>query len=357
MSPDRSSELAALVGQPASPVRITREAVNRPMIGHWIEAMDDADPIYRSDAAARAVGLSGVVAPPTMLQAWTMPGLRNTLAREAARRSGTAERRTGHEAMMALLDEEGLTSVVATNSEQEYLRPLVPGERLIETQIIESITDEKATALGSGRFVTTRSDYVAVPDSLVTEDADPAALAAQGEPVGSMRFRMLKFRPRAAAPARPPESPAASAGGAPTRPRRPRPAVTPDNAFFYQGAGNGQLLIQRCANCGRLRHPPSPACGRCRSLDWDTVEASGRGQLYSFVVVHHPQVPAFDYPLPIALVALEEGTRLVANLEAVDPADLVIGMALEGRLVAVDDDLSLPVFRPAGTPVPDGGAR
>ena len=196
--------------------------------------------------------------------------------------------------------------------------------------------------------MTTRSDYVAVPDSAITDDADPAVLAAGGEPVGSMRFRMLKFRPPAVAPRIPAEAPA--------RPRRPRPAVTPDNAFFYQGAREGKLLIQRCAGCRTLRHPPSPACGRCRSLDWDTVEASGRGELYSYVVVHHPQVPAFEYPLPIALVALEEGTRLVANLEGVDPADLEIGMALEARLVPVDDDLSLPVFRPAGSSVPSDGA-
>jgi uncharacterized OB-fold protein len=330
-------------------VRITRESVNPAMIGHWIEAMDDANPVYRSEAEARAVGLPGVVAPPAMLQAWTMPGLRNTLAREAARLTGTAARRTAHEEMMALLDDEGLTSVVATNSEQEYLRPLVPGERLISIDVIESITDEKATALGSGRFVTTRADYVAVPDSAVTDDADPEALAAQGEPVGSMRFRFLKFRPRAQAPA---AAPAPEAGA---RARRPRPAITPDNAFFYEGARQGKLLIQRCATCGRLRHPPSPGCGQCHSLDWDTVEASGRGELYSFVVVHHPQLAAFDYPLPIALVALEEGTRLVANLEGVDPGDLEIGMALEARLVRLDDDLSVPVFRPAGTPVPSEG--
>jgi uncharacterized OB-fold protein len=57
-------------------------------------------------------------------------------------------------------------------------------------------------------------------------------------------------------------------------------------------------------------------------------------------------VPAFDYPLPIGLVALEEGTRLVANLEVDDPASLRIGMPLEARMVAFDDELTLPVFRP-----------
>ncbi len=86
----------------------------------------------------------------------------------------------------------------------------------------------------------------------------------------------------------------------------------------------------------------------CGSLDWDTVEASGRGTLYSFVVVHYPQVPAFEYPLPIGLVELEEGTRVVANLAEVATEDIEIGMALRAEFVDFDEDLSLPVFVPAG---------
>ena len=96
-----------------------------------------------------------------------------------------------------------------------------------------------------------------------------------------------------------------------------------------------------------LRHPPRPACAKCGSFEWDTVTASGRGTVYSFVVVHHPQVPAFDYPLPIAVVELEEGTRLVADLIGVDPAAVHIGMPVIVEMVAVDDELTLPMFRPA----------
>jgi uncharacterized OB-fold protein len=137
---------------------------------------------------------------------------------------------------------------------------------------------------------------------------------------------------------------AASTGEAP---RRPRPAITHDNAFFFEGARAGRLLVQRCTACGVLRHPPRPACSSCGSLEWDTVTASGRGTVYSFVVVHHPQVPGFDYPLPIAVVELEEGTRLVADLVGVDPADVRVGMPVVAELVAVDDELTLPMFRPA----------
>jgi uncharacterized OB-fold protein len=333
---DRSAELAALVGRPTGPPQLSPFAVNAPMIRHWVEAMGDLDPVYVSDDAARAAGLSGVIAPPTMLQAWTMVGLRATLERESARTEGARRSGSVHEEVMALFDDEGLTSVVATNCEQRYLRPLVIGDRLVASSTIESISDVKQTALGAGRFLTTRTDFVAVPDEQAGPGADPAALLASGEPVATMRFRLLRFRPR---PARAQQ---------PARPRRPRPAITEDNAFWFEGARQHRLLIQRCTSCGTLRHPPLPACGVCRSLEWDSVESAGQGELYSFVVIHHPQVPAFDYPLPIGLIALREGTRLVADLEGVDPSDLRIGMPVEAHFVAFDDELTLPVFRPAG---------
>jgi uncharacterized OB-fold protein len=158
--------------------------------------------------------------------------------------------------------------------------------------------------------------------------------AQHGEEVGVMDFRMLKFRPHAT-PAR--AQPA----------RRPRPGLTEDNRFFWEGVQAGRLLIQRCRGCGRLRHPPGPACPACRSLAWDTVESSGRGRVYSFVVAHHPPVPPFAYPHPIALVELEEGTRLVAELAGVAPDAIEIGMPVACEIVEVEEGLRLPRFRPA----------
>ena len=95
-----------------------------------------------------------------------------------------------------------------------------------------------------------------------------------------------------------------------------------------------------------LRHPPRPACASCDSFEWDTVTSSGRGTVFSYVVVHHPQIPGFDYPLPIAVVELEEGTRLVGDLIGVDAADVRIGMPVVVEMVAVDDELTIPMFRP-----------
>ena len=346
--PDHTVALKGLVGQPSGQPQLSPHAVNAPMIRHWVEAMGDTNPLYVSDESARSYGYDGVIAPPTMLQAWIMRGLRASWLADEARAAGEHPANGAHDSMMHLLDLEGLTSVVATNCEQSYGRPLVLGDRLLVRSVIEDISAPKRTGLGTGRFFTSRLDFTAVPDADVPEDPsaeEVVALAERGEPVATMHFRILKYLP----PPRPPAAGAASTA-APERPPRPRPALTQDNAFWFEGARAYHLLIQHCTSCGTLRHPPLPACGTCRSFEWDTVTASGRGTLYSFVVVHYPQVPSFDYPLAIGLVELEEGTRVVANVEGADRRDLHIGMALEATFVDYDDELSLPVFRPASAP-------
>jgi uncharacterized OB-fold protein len=304
-----------------------------------------------------------------------MRGLGATLQLEEARATGASD---VVDPAMKLLEEEGFTSVVATDCEQHYGRPLVIGDRLLVRSIVESISDPKRTGLGTGRFLTTRMEFTAVPDAEVPDAptrTQIAALAARGEPVATMRFRILKFLPPAPAPEPEPQGQAEASEAQPQgqaeaseaqpqpqsqhaepvlatekpgrtapRPLRPRPAITPDNAFWFEGARAHTLLIQRCTSCGTLRHPPLPACGKCRSLGWDTLEACGRGTLYSFVVVHFPQVAAFDYPLPIGLVELEEGTRVVANIDGFAPGAPRIGQPLRATFVDFDDELSLPVF-------------
>jgi uncharacterized protein len=90
----------------------------------------------------------------------------------------------------------------------------------------------------------------------------------------------------------------------------------PDDAFFWDGAAEDRLLIQRCADCGVLRHPPAPMCGNCGSLAWDTREASGRGRIVTWIFSLHPNRPD-DAARIVILVQLEEGVRVVSNL--VDP--------------------------------------
>jgi len=125
------------------------------------------------------------------------------------------------------------------------------------------------------------------------------------------------------------------------------PSLTPDTRFFWEGLTDHRLLIQRCTTCRALRHPPRPMCPQCNSLTWDTLEASGRGTILSFVMPQHPTYPWFTYPYVVALVELEEGTRLVSNVCEVAPEALTIGLPVEVFYEHFDDGLVLHQFRPA----------
>ena len=124
------------------------------------------------------------------------------------------------------------------------------------------------------------------------------------------------------------------------------PTMTADTQFFWDGCKDGRLLIQRCDGCGTLRHPPRPMCPQCHSLDWTAIEASGRGTVYSFVMPRHPAMPFLDDDYIVALIELEEGTRLVSNLVDVAPENAAIGMPVRVRFDAFDGDVVLPMFVP-----------
>ena len=130
---------------------------------------------------------------------------------------------------------------------------------------------------------------------------------------------------------------------------RPAPTVTPDTRFFWDGLREERLLVQRCDGCGALRHPPRPMCPHCRSLAWTAVPSSGRGTVVSFVLPRHPQWPWFEGTYVVALVELEEGTRIVSNLCGIDAADVTIGMPVEAFVEHFDNGVSLPLFRPRRT--------
>lgn len=303
--------LNAFAGREVAPPRPGQDPVNLPMIRHWVEAMGDGNPVYLSDEAARATGRPGVVAPASMMQAWTMRGYAATVRPAARGREGLDE-------LLALLAEGGYTSVVATDSEFEFHREVVPGDHISVQEVVEAISPEKRTGLGPGRFVTTVRTY----------------RDQRGEVVATQRWRILRFKP------------GTRTAGHAARPSRPRPAINQDNRFWFDAARQKRLVIQRCAECHRLRHPPGPCCPHCRSFEWDTVEASGRGTVYSYVVAHHPPHPAFDYPLLIALVELEEGARLVTNLVDVAAEDVAIGTPVVVEWLDADAEVTLPVFRP-----------
>ncbi|MCA9772585.1 MAG: bifunctional MaoC family dehydratase/OB-fold nucleic acid binding domain-containing protein, partial [Myxococcales bacterium] len=219
----------------------------------------------------------------------------------------------------------------ATNCEQEYRRYVRPGDRIITRTVIESISDEKKTALGDGYFYNTRTTFT----------------DQNGDELGWMTFRVLKFKS-----ALPPQTAADSGGGqarAMPKPQRLRPAINEDNRYFWDGVKAGKLLIQKCSDCGKLRHPGRPMCPSCRSIRWETLASTGRGTVHSFVVMHYPHAPTFEYPFAVAVVDLEEKPiRFVASIRDCDPHAVEIGMPVELVFSKVDDELVIPEFRPAG---------
>lgn len=300
-------QLQSFVGVQTGPPLTALDPVNAPMIRHWCEAMGDTNPIYLDEAAARAAGHPGIVAPPTMLQSWVMWGL-------AGRPGGGDD---PYERMTQLLFGGGFTSVVGTNSDQTYHRYLHVGDRLAMRTVIDAISDEKDTGLGRGHFVNTRQDYYDADDELVA----------------TMQFRILRFRP------------ASVASVAPAKPPRPTPATTLDNQWWFDGLDDGRLLLQRCVACDAFRFPTGPMCAACHSLLWESFAAAGTGAIHSFVIVHQPQVPSFDYPLPIVLVDLDEGVRMVMNTVDTPTEALAIGARVTVEVRDAGPGMRLPFAR------------
>jgi uncharacterized OB-fold protein/acyl dehydratase len=293
---------SVLGGEPG-PLRVGRDPVNLAMVHHWCQALDDQNPAYLDEEHAAATR-GHLIAPPGMLQTWTMDAPRDP--------SGMAS----NDVVMRLLDEAGYTSVVAVNYEHEYLRELQHGERISVRSTAEDLSAEKATALGPGVFTTVRHEYVT--DS--------------GELVGIGRMRLLKFKP----PAPTPDVGVRSA-----------PAVGRDNAFFWEGVEAGELRLQRCSSCSHLNHPPQPLCASCGSSDQGYVVASGRGVVYSHVTHHYPPIPGVERPHAVLLVELEEGVRIISEWAAdAKPETTYTGQRVQVAFTPVPGGALRPTFRP-----------
>jgi uncharacterized OB-fold protein len=309
--------------------RLARDPVNLPMIRNWLEGLaapgDSAHhgahhgAHHRARQGVRPGAGAGPdcpdTAPPAMIQVWTMPGLHGARAGDDPLA-----------AMIALLSEAGYPSIVATNCDQVYLRPIKLGEWLAVSARLVDVVGPKRTALGEGWFVTTRSTWTSA-----------------GEPVATMDFRVLKFRP----------SPPTTSQGRPGLQASSvviRPVSSPDTEFFWAGTAARELRVQRCGGCGALRHPPGPMCPSCGVMSSQPpayVVAAGTGEVYSYVVHHHPPVPGKKLPIVVALVQLREGVRMTGELLGVAPGQVRIGLPVRAEFVKVDDDLTLPAWRAA----------
>ena len=285
---------ATVVAKP----RVGRDPVNQPTINNWVEAIGDRNPIYTDEVAAREAGHPGIVAPPAMIQVWTMFGL-----------AGDRPTDDPMGPMMKLFDEAGYIGVVATNCEQTYHRYLRPGEEVSIASEMRDVVGPKQTALGEGWFVNQHITW-----------------RVGDEDVAEMEWRILKFKPRedSAAPALVPEDLDANA--------MMRPAVSRDTAFFWEGVKAHELRIQRRPD-GSLQYPPVPAVWQDKAEPIDYVVASGKGTVFSFVVHHAPKVPGRTLPFVIALVELDEGVRMLGELRNVDHSTVKIGMPVRAAYI------------------------
>ena len=288
--------------------RVGRHPVNQPMVEHWLDAMGDRNPIYVDEQAAIAAGHPGIVAPPAMIQVWTMFGL-----------GGSRPDDDPLGKILGLFDDAGYIGVVATNCEQTYHRYLRPGEEVSVTAELTDVVGPKSTALGEGFFITQKITW-----------------QVGDEDVAEMMWRIMKFKPaEAEAGSQVPADLDADS--------MMRPASSRDTKFFWDGVNAHELRIQKRPD-GSLQHPPVPAIWQDKELPVEYQVATGKGTVFSFVVHHAPKVPGRTLPFVIALVELAEGVRMLGELRNCDPATVEIGMPVRATYIDFPESESGPAW-------------
>ncbi len=128
----------------------------------------------------------------------------------------------------------------------------------------------------------------------------------------------------------------------------PPPLADATTLPWWEAAAEHRLVVQRCTSCRRTRHPPAPVCPECRSDESDWQELSGRGEVYSYTVVHRPIAAGQELPFVVAVIALEDsgGMRMISNVVDASPDQVEIGMPVELVWEDMSADLAIPRFRP-----------
>lgn len=133
---------------------------------------------------------------------------------------------------------------------------------------------------------------------------------------------------------------------APPKPTRIAPIVTPDAKSFWEAADREQFVGQKCGDCGIFTFPPRPMCPHCHSLKRLEVPLSGRGTVHAWTVPRHPHPFGFKEAPVVAVIQLEEGTRMVSNVVGVAPEDMRMDMPVEVTFEDTMNKHKVPVFRP-----------
>jgi uncharacterized OB-fold protein len=311
-------KIYAYVGRENGPPHRANDDVNTAMIRQWAEVMQEESPVYTDAEAAQKTSKGGIIAPPSMMYAWCMEGY------PMADNPKQDMQRLLHLEFEA----NGYTGVLGTNNAMEMYRDLRPGDSVTSQMVIDTISEQKATARGIGYFIEFLTHF--------TDQND--------EPVGKQVFRVLYFVPADGGAA------AESGSSNDDKPAMPTRIASPrghDNGWWWDAVDEGKMPIQRCKGCQTLRHPPRPMCGECQSVEWDSIESTLEGEIYSFTTLHYPKVPGYTYPLCCAVISLKEGIRIVSNIVGIDHSEVSIGMKVKGKVEQVDEKTMLPQFYPA----------
>ncbi len=133
-----------------------------------------------------------------------------------------------------------------------------------------------------------------------------------------------------------------------TKYKKPLPQSTPWSKPFWEGCKKHELLIQKCQDCQKYIFYPKMFCPDCLSSNLKWVKSSGKGKVYSYMVVYSYQPTEFDEDLPyvVAIIELEEGVRLMSDVIGCPPetvnCDMKVGVVFDD----VTEEVTLPKFKP-----------
>jgi len=131
------------------------------------------------------------------------------------------------------------------------------------------------------------------------------------------------------------------------RTAKPIPEIDETLAPFFAAAKERRLVVQRCGGCGRLRFPPRELCNVCLAVEATWIPVSGRGEIYSYNVMHQVYHPGFarEVPYAVVMVKLAEGPAMISNLVDCPLDEIRIGMPVEVVFEEVSPEVTLPKFR------------
>ncbi len=130
--------------------------------------------------------------------------------------------------------------------------------------------------------------------------------------------------------------------------RKPVPAPTVETKPFWDYCKRHELRMQKCGQCGHIRYPPSMFCPKCQSMQAEWSRLTGKGKVYSFIIVRFLYDRAFrnDIPYVVATIELEEGPRIMSNVTGCNVEDVKVDMPVEVYYEDITDEFALPKFKP-----------